>query len=929
MFLRLACVLPFVLPLSATAQEASVPKLEIESYRLANGLRVVLHRDVSVPRVTVCVAYHVGSKNESAGRTGFAHFFEHMMFRGTKNVPNYDVPLQETGAQSNAFTSEDLTVYYETVPSAFLDRALYLEAERLAFLPTALNQKKFDTERDVVKNERRQSIDNQPYGASEEALLANVFPKGHPYSWSVIGSMKDLDAASLKDLQRFFAEFYHPGNASLCLAGDFDVAAAKQSIGKYFANIPSAPPTKAVPANAPSLAKSTELALVDKVSLPRLYWAWPTVADDHPDAPALHLLASVLSDGDASRLHRALVKDAKAANDVSAVSDTKEVSGLFTIDATAAEGKTIDDVAKVLNASFLDLAKNPPTQAELTRALARFEHETYEHIATPLYRAILLATNYVQKEDPAYYREDYARYYQVKPADLARVAQTYLKPEKVVLTIAPVKPGQDKSVVDQVGPIADTNFDKGNPSPARSAADEPMWKELPGPSAVPDWQPPRYVRKTLSNGLDLWVVPWRTLPIVEARLLIPVGTADDPSGKSGLANLTATLLDKGTKTKTHNQLVEELDALGVSLSAGASVDSTSVSVSVLSKNLAPTLSLVGEILTAPRFDPEDFDRERKLELDALLQGPDDPSWIAQRAFRALLYGPDHPYGKPGSGYIETVKTLSLDDIRSFQSKYAANRSTLIVVGDVEPDALVATLESTLAAWKTIGPEPAPRSKLPTTGTPSVVYLADKPGAVQSEIEVGRRWVDRKDPRYFAAVIGNHVVGADFLSRLNANLREKNGYSYGCGSAFSYRRTGSVWQVNTSVEADVTVEALKEVMGELDALPKTRPLSHKEIATARDAEMRSFPESFEDPGSIAGVLAGIAMFGLPSDYLDTFLKRLRETPDDQIRRVMDEVVMPDDRTILVVGDRASVEPRLKKLGFKDVRLVNPDGKPVDK
>ena len=243
-------------PARPVAQEAPVPKLAIESYRLPNGLKVVLHRDPSVPRVTVCVAYHVGSKNESAGRTGFAHFFEHMMFRGTKNVPNYDIPLQETGAQSNAFTSEDMTVYFETVPTSFLDRALYLEAERLAFLPTALDQEKFDTEREVVKNERRQSVENSPYGLAEEAILANVFPKGHPYSWSVIGSMKDLDAASLKDLQQFFAEFYHPGNAALCLAGDFDPAEAKASIAKYFGPIPAGKPIKPVDAPTPSAARS-------------------------------------------------------------------------------------------------------------------------------------------------------------------------------------------------------------------------------------------------------------------------------------------------------------------------------------------------------------------------------------------------------------------------------------------------------------------------------------------------------------------------------------------------------------------------------------------------------------------------------------------------------------------------------------------------
>ena len=922
---RLAIAFLFLLPLRAPAQEAPVPKLAIESYRLPNGLKVVLHRDTSVPRVTVCVAYHVGSKNESAGRTGFAHFFEHMMFRGTKNVPNYDIPLQETGAQSNAFTSEDLTVYYETVPTSFLDRALYLEAERLAFLPTALDQEKFNTEREVVKNERRQSVDNVPYGASEEALLANVFPKGHPYSWSVIGSMKDLGAASLKDLQRFFAEFYHPGNAALCLAGDFDPAEAKASIAKYFGTIPAGKPIKAVAAPTPPLAKSTSLALVDQVSLPRIFWAWPTVADDHPDAPPLHLLASILSDGEASRLHRALVKDARVANEVDATSDTKEVSGLFTVEATAAEGKTLDDVVKALDASFVDLANRPPTQAELTRALAQFERQTYSRLTSPLRRATMLASDFAEKDDPAYYRRDYARYYKVTPADLARVAGAYLKPEKVVLTIVPAQPDQPKGQVAQVGPLPDPAAASTASEPPRTPAD-PKWAELPGPSAAPAWQAPRYVRKTLSNGINLWVVPWRTLPIVEARLLIPVGTADDPAGKSGLASLTATLLDKGTKTKTDIELAEELETLGISLTAGASVDNTSVGFSVLSRNLTPAFSLLGQILTSPRFAPEDFDRERKLELDALLQGPDNPNWIAQRAFRAVLYGLDHPYGRPGSGYVDTVKAITLDDVRSFHSKYAANRSTLIVVGDVDPEALASTLETTLGAWKTTGPAPVVRPATGSKPPPGVVYLADKPGAVQSVIAVGRRWVDIKDPSYFATVIGNHVVGDDFLSRLNANLREKNGYSYGCRAGFSYRRTGSVWQASTSVRADVTAEALKEIIGELDDLAGKRPLTAEEIDTAREAEVRTFPESFEAPGSIAGVLAGIAEFNLPADYLDTFLKRLQETPADRIRAAMDQVVAPGERTILIVGDRALVEPKLKAMGIKDVRIVDPDGKP---
>ncbi len=352
----LVCLFPALLP--AAEPEPKMPRLDIESYRLPNGLKVALHRDASVPRVVVCVAYHVGSKNERAGRTGFAHFFEHMMFRGTKNVPNYDIPLQETGAQSNAFTSEDMTVYFETVSSEYLERALYLEAERLAFLSSALDQAKFDTEREVVKNERRQSVDNVPYGLVEETLLARVFPHGHPYSWSVIGSMKDLNSASLDDLRAFFAEFYHPANATLCLVGDFDPARAKEQIGRYFGPLAAGPrPARVAAPPAPAQAVHAELA--DQVKLPRIVWSWPTVADDHPDAPALDLLSTILAGGETSRLYKTLVRDLRLAKDVSADSDTKEIAGLFSLEATAAEGKTTAAIEAEFHKEIARLRRTP------------------------------------------------------------------------------------------------------------------------------------------------------------------------------------------------------------------------------------------------------------------------------------------------------------------------------------------------------------------------------------------------------------------------------------------------------------------------------------------------------------------------------------------------------------------------------------------
>ena len=565
---RLAFALVVLLiPATAGALAPKPPDLPIDAYRLPNGLKVVLSRDPTVPRVVVSLAFHVGSKDERAGRTGFAHFFEHMMFRGTKNVPNYDIPLQEAGAQTNAFTSEDMTVYFETVPENYLRRALYMEAERLAFLPSALDQEKFATEREVVKNERRQSIENVPYGLASETLQAKVFPEGHPYSWSVIGSMKDLDASTTDDLKRFFGEFYHPGNATLCLVGDFDPGPTKAWIADYFGPLVAGPARKPVAAPA-APAVSLRVEQADDVQLPRVYWAWPSVADDNPDAPALDLLAQVLAGGDASRLHKALVLDSRVAADVSADSDTKEAGGLFTVDATASEGKTTADVERLLNAEFARLRKEPPTAGELARALALFEKANYAAL-TPAPGPRRRPGDRLRREGRSGLLPQGLRPLPGRHPGRPRPRGRAVSETREGRPGDPPRPARRGRVPrhprrPQAPP---RRCRRRRPRPrarGRARLDQPS----PTPPRVRPFQPPKIHRHTLSNGLDVWVAPWKTLPIVSARILIPAGTADDPRGKSGLAHLTTCLLDQGTTDLTATQLAEAFEALGVTPAVG-------------------------------------------------------------------------------------------------------------------------------------------------------------------------------------------------------------------------------------------------------------------------------------------------------------------------------------------------------------------------
>ena len=828
-----------------------------------------------------------------------------------------------------------MTVYFETVPSNFLERALYLEAERLAFLPSALDQDKFDTEREVVKNERRQSVDNLPFGKAHEALLAAVYPPGHPYSWSVIGSMEDLNAASLDDLRRFFAEFYHPGNATLCLAGDFDPKQAKAWINTYFAPLKAGTSAtqKGIPATP---AVSQTLSLTDSVQLPRLYWTWPSVPSTHKDSPALDLLATILADGDAARLNRALVRETKVAKDVSAESDTHEVGGQFILMATAAEGHTLDDLRNVLAAQLRRLAEQPPTEAELHRALAKFEKSTYGALTSPLGRATVLAIGSSQHNDPTWYQKDFKRFMRVTVGDLKRVAATYLIPDKVELVVVPAeKDAQTNSNakvdIDPFKQPAATRPAQADtrPIPDRTpnAASSPDWTAMPGPSKPLPFEAPRFERHTLSNGVDVWVAPWHTVPLVSLRLLVPVGTADDPAEQNGLAALTGRLLEQGTQTHPATEFAEMLDALGASLVVSTGPDHTAYNMGVLAHQLDPSLKLLSEALQQPRFDPEDFDREQDMLLADLRQGPDDPAWLAQRAFRNLLFGSNHPYGKPAQGFASTVEKLTLKDVTSFHhAHFGPQGATLVVVGDVEPKDLIQELERVLAGWKGTGagPKDRPRAPVGNASKPGVVYVLDKPGAVQSVIQVGRCWVDRSDPAYFTTLIGNRILGDDFLSRLNQNLREEHGYSYGAGSNFLFRRVGSTWSASSKVRGDATADALKEVIGELDALAGDEPFSDEEIATARDAEARSYPEAFESPAGIAGVLEEMATQKLPLNYVQTYLGNLQTPTGEAINQAMATLVQPAARVILVVGDRAAIEPALKEAGFPSIVPVDNDG-----
>ncbi len=477
-----AGALALLVATASWGEEPIVLKLPVETYRLPNGLTVALSHESGAPRTTVCVAYHVGSKNERPGLTGFAHFFEHMMFRGTQHVPNFDVPLQKAGGSPNAFTSEDVTVYFETIPNNYLERTLYMEANRMAFLSSALDQEKFDTEREVVKNERRQRMENAPYGLAGETLSAAVYPPGHPYSWSVIGSMTDLNRATLDDLRRFFQEFYHPGNATLTLVGGFDSEDAKALIERYFGPLSSGPKVQPVEAVAtPTIAK--RIIQKDRVQFPRVYMAWPTVAETSEDAAALDLLSSLLSSGDASRLEKSLVRDKQLAVEVRTSSNVNEIGGMFVVDATAAPQAKVEDIEGLIEAELTRIKEEAPGEDEVQRVKTKLRTSQLVGLTSPMQRTFVIALGLAQHNDPHYYEKSLAKLEAVTPQDIQRVARKYLLDPRVVLVVEPVQPGEDESTAVAAGPLPG---DRAAPElPPRTIGDGPDWNRIPDPAPGP------------------------------------------------------------------------------------------------------------------------------------------------------------------------------------------------------------------------------------------------------------------------------------------------------------------------------------------------------------------------------------------------------------------------------------------------------------
>ncbi len=875
-------------------------RISFEKLTLPNGLQVILHQDRSHPLVSVNVWYHVGSKDEAPGRTGLAHLFEHLMFEGSKhhNSSHFE-PLQQVGASLNGSTTTDRTNYWENVPSNYLELALWLEADRMGFLLDALDQRRLDIQRDVVKNERRQSYENRPYGLASLELGRATYPNPHPYHWPVIGYMEDLDAATLEDAHAFHRRYYVPSNASLAIAGDFDIAVARGLVERYFADLPGG---DALPKQAPRespLQGPVNLTLYDRVTLARSYLVWPSVPRFHRDEAALSILASILGDGKSSRLYERLVYEGRMAQSVNAYSGTAELAGDFEIEATVALGHNPDKVAEEAQSVIEGLRHEPPSEEEMVRARNRIEWRHVRQIANVGGfggRANRLNGFNVFAGDPDLVNTDIDRFLAVEAKEVWRVANEYLNDRQVRLMVLP--------------------------KPAQARVTEPLDRTVqPSPGTAPSFTPPIVQRERLANGVEVMVVAKRGLPAVAFGMFLPTGGAADPTSLPGLASMTGTMLQEGTKNRSSRQIASEIEFIGSQLSVETGREQTALEMATLTREWPRALDLVADLLQNPTFPDNEFARVRTRRLGELRRLRDDPTALAGRESTALLYGKDSAYGHPISGTEASVEAMTSDEIRShFQGSFGPSGAVLAVVGDVSLEGVVELAERSFGGWIESRPQSGGRGiEDHTRPNTTTIYLLDKAGAAQSVIRAGLLGVPRDHPDYFPLVVLDHVFGGQFTARLNMNLRQDKGYSYGYRSGIDWYRGSSLLVAGGAVETAVTAPAVKETLREFEAIQGSRPITQKEFKAAKAALLRQFPSTFETPWQVLRHLAPIVQFGLPDDYPATYPSNVEAVSLANVRRAAAEHVDHRRLTVMVVGDRSVVEPGLRDLGLPLVTM----------
>ena len=915
-------------PPAAKPAPLEVPQLKFEKYKLENGLEVILSEDHRLPMVAVNLWYHVGPANELPGRTGFAHLFEHMMFEGSRHVPgsSHFHFLEAAGASDiNGTTDFDRTNYFETLPSNQLELALWLESDRMGYLPDKLDQANLSNQQDVVRNERRQSVENAPYGVVEEGLFHQLFPKEHPYYGDVIGSHGDIQSAKLEDVRNFFKLYYAPNNASLAIVGDFNPEKARDLVEKYFGPLKRGEDVPRIKAHTPAISTERRAVIQDNVQLPRVYMGWLTSPIFKPGDAEADLAATILGGGKSSRLYKKLVYEKQIAQDVAVNQQSLILGSVFEVQATAKSGVKPEDLEKAINAELEAFRKEGPTTAELTRARNVIESRIIAGLETlggfgGVADRLNSYNHYLGTPD--FLAADIGRYENATAESIRAFTQGQLNGNQSAVIYG--VPGKQDLGAEVSTPKAEQKDpSKNNGEPVNQDAE---WrKDAPkaGPASALHLPVPEKFK--LSNGLTVLYSERPGLPLVAANLVLHAGSGVNPVEHPGLASMTARMLQQGTTTRSALQIADRAADLGATLNSGAGTDSTGVSTRALSRSFPEALELLADVALHPSFPKEEMERVRSERLTGIVQERDEPFSLAFRVVAAALFGPHHTYGYPDSGTTESIKAMSREDLLHFwQQNYYPDDAALIVTGNITLAALKPLLEKQFGAWK------PGKAAVATTGsaeaTDAKLILVDRPGAPQTTLWCFSLGTARATPDYAPIEVMNTDLGGLFSSRINMNLREAHGYTYGAGSFFNYHRAPGPFIVFSDVRTDVTAPATTEVFNELRRMRETQ-MTPAELILSQDSIARSLPGRFERGTEAAASFAELFTYDLPLDYYSNFPERINAVTIEQAQAMAQKYIHPEKMIVLAVGDRAKIEEDMKKLNLGKVEIRDTDGKVV--
>lgn len=894
----------------ASPQSGDSPiDIPYEKFVLDNGLTVVVHEDRKAPIVAVNLWYHVGSKNEKPGKTGFAHLFEHLMFNGSENFDDdYFQALERVGATDlNGTTNNDRTNYFQNVPVNALDLALWMESDRMGHLLGAIDQEKLDEQRGVVQNEKRQG-ENQPYGKVWGTIAENTYPEGHPYSWSVIGSMEDLNAAELDDVYEWFRTYYGPNNATLVIAGDIDAATAREKVEKYFADIEPGPP---VAKHEVWIAKQTgekRMTMQDRVPQARVYKVWNIPELGNIELTHLDLVSDVLARGKSSRLYERLVYNDQIATSVSASYSGGEIGSQFVINATVKPGVPLSEAEAAIDEELTRLLEDGIEERELQRVKTQFIASFIrgaERIGGFGGKSDILAQNEVYADTPDYYKVTLERVQNATTEDLQKAARKWLSDGVFVLEVHPF------------------------PELA-SAAESADRSGLPPVAAPPDAAFPALERTTLSNGMEVILAQRDAVPIVDFRLLFDAGYASDQFAQPGTANLAMSMLDEGTTSRSSLEISEELAMLGATLGSFSNLDISSVQMSALKAELEPSLELFADVVLNPSFPEQDFERLKQQTMIGIQREKVTPVQMALRVFPGLLYGEDHAYGLPltGSGTEASVSALSRDDLMAFhETWFKPNNATLVVVGDVSMDELKPKLEGLFQSWK--GGE-VPKKAIDNVAhkPASTVYLMDRPGSEQSIIFAGHVAPPKANPDEIAIETMNTILGGSFTSRVNMNLREDKGWAYGAFTLMVDAQGQRPFIAYAPVQTDKTKESMQEIQNELLGILESNPVTPDEVDKAQKNQTLTLAGQWETNNAVLNSIVEMVRFGLPHDHFATYTDRVRSLNPSMVNEAASEVLRPNNLVWVVVGDRSKIEAGIRELGFGEITLLDGDGEVLE-